>query len=236
MLGLVLGIMTLMGVTNHMGWELFPARLVNGRAGNWLITASHHELHHQKYRCNYGLYFRHWDRLCGTDRGLGEFAPARAAKPRRPQLKVSEGLRDATDGRLIRLCKLMTQIIDSNDRWWTVTRGSSPIVASAIHDGTGLRPEVAAAMALGDSDRLREEDPFTGQVVSGVDNHIIVHRSRFEFDLNRGVDGAIYETPEQSWGLQVWNGQPDRADFRTVAGDPRCILPHARRLSRRDCA
>jgi hypothetical protein len=107
----------------------------------------------------------------------------------------------------------MTQIIVSNDRWWTVTRGSSPIVASAIHDGTGLRPEVAAAMALGDSDRLREEDPFTGQVVSGVDNHIIVHRSRFEFDLNRGVDGAIYETPEQSWGLQVWNGQPDRAIF-----------------------
>jgi sterol desaturase/sphingolipid hydroxylase (fatty acid hydroxylase superfamily) len=80
MLGLVLGIMTLMGVTNHMGWELFPARLVNGRAGIWLITASHHELHHQKYRCNYGLYFRHWDRLCGTDRGLGEFAPARAVK------------------------------------------------------------------------------------------------------------------------------------------------------------
>ncbi len=77
MLGVVLGIMTLMGVTNHMGWEMFPAKLVKGTAGNWLITASHHELHHQKYRCNYGLYFRHWDRLCGTDRGLGQFAPAR---------------------------------------------------------------------------------------------------------------------------------------------------------------
>ena len=80
MLGLVLGIMTLMGVTNHMGWEMFPARLVKGTAGKYLISASHHELHHQKYRCNYGLYFRHWDRLCGTDRGLGEFAPARAAR------------------------------------------------------------------------------------------------------------------------------------------------------------
>ena len=77
MLGAVLAIMTLMGVTNHMGWEMFPAALVKGRAGNWLITASHHELHHQKYRCNYGLDFRHWDRLCGTDRGLGEFAPSR---------------------------------------------------------------------------------------------------------------------------------------------------------------
>lgn len=72
-LGLVLGIMTLMGVTNHMGWELFPRRLVHGPIGRWLITASHHERHHDRYRCNYGLYFRFWDRLCGTDQGLGEF-------------------------------------------------------------------------------------------------------------------------------------------------------------------
>jgi Delta7-sterol 5-desaturase len=69
----VLSIMTVMGVTNHMGWELFPARLVRGRAGRWLITASHHHLHHRDYRSNYGLYFRHWDRLCGTDRGLARF-------------------------------------------------------------------------------------------------------------------------------------------------------------------
>jgi len=79
-LGLVLAIMTLMGVTNHMGWELFPARLVRGRAGAWLITASHHQRHHEQYRCNYGLYFRLWDRVCGTDRGLGEFRDARSAR------------------------------------------------------------------------------------------------------------------------------------------------------------
>lgn len=69
-LGLVLAIMTLMGVTNHMGWELFPRPLVRSRLGGWLITASHHQRHHEEYRCNYGLYFRFWDRLCGTDRGL----------------------------------------------------------------------------------------------------------------------------------------------------------------------
>ena len=80
MLGAVLAIMTLMGVTNHMGWEMFPRRVVHGGLGKWLITASHHELHHQAYRCNYGLYFRHWDRLCGTDQGLGEFAVPRARR------------------------------------------------------------------------------------------------------------------------------------------------------------
>lgn len=69
-LGLVLAIMTIMGITNHMGWELFPRRLVQSPVGSWLITASHHQRHHEHYPCNFGLYFRFWDRLCGTDRGL----------------------------------------------------------------------------------------------------------------------------------------------------------------------
>ncbi|KPL69147.1 sterol desaturase [Erythrobacter sp. SG61-1L] len=72
MLGTVLAIMTVMGVTNHMGWEMFPRALVHSRLGHWLITASHHHRHHENYRCNYGLYFRFWDHLCGTDRGLSQ--------------------------------------------------------------------------------------------------------------------------------------------------------------------
>jgi len=71
-LGIVLTVMTVMGVTNHMGWEMFPRSLVHSRLGEWLITASHHHRHHEHYQCNYGLYFRVWDRLCGTDRGLSE--------------------------------------------------------------------------------------------------------------------------------------------------------------------
>lgn len=69
-LGTVLAVMTLMGVTNHMGWEMFPRAVVHSPVGAWVITASHHQRHHDEYRCNYGLYFRFWDRLCGTDRGL----------------------------------------------------------------------------------------------------------------------------------------------------------------------
>ena len=71
-LGIVLATMTVMGVTNHMGWEIFPRSLVHSPLGGWLITASHHHVHHEEYRCNYGLYFRVWDRLCGTDRGIGK--------------------------------------------------------------------------------------------------------------------------------------------------------------------
>lgn len=94
--------------------------------------------------------------------------------------------------------------------WWTVQRGSGPVLATAIHDGHGLRDDVAAAMKLSEADRLREEDPFTGQAIVDVPTHVIAHRSRFEFDLNRGAEGAVYETPEQAWGLDIWHAAPAR--------------------------
>ena len=78
------------------------------------------------------------------------------------------------------------------------------MVATAIHDGHELRPEVVAQIALSDDERLREEDPFTGEAVRGVAQFVIAHRSRFEFDLNRDRENAVYRTPDQSWGLRVW--------------------------------
>ena len=86
-LGLVLLVMTVMGVSNHMGWEMFPRWLVQGRFGQWLITATHHEKHHEVYRGNYGLYFRFWDRLCGTDIGLSNLAGGVGPAGRRKRVR-----------------------------------------------------------------------------------------------------------------------------------------------------
>lgn len=106
----------------------------------------------------------------------------------------------------------MDQFSVDTERWWTVQYGPGPVMATAIHDGHGLRSEVAAQMSLTDGDRLREEDPFTGMAARGVAQHVVVHRSRFEFDLNRNHEDAVYRTPEQCWGLQVWkSGELDPA-------------------------
>lgn len=66
-------------------------------------------------------------------------------------------------------------------------------------------------MALGEDERLREEDPFTGEAIADVSNHVIACRSRFEVDLNRAREQAVYRTPEQSWGMKVWDGEPSDA-------------------------
>jgi hypothetical protein len=93
--------------------------------------------------------------------------------------------------------------------WWTVHRGDSPVVATAIHNGRGVPRELAGRMSLPPEDRLREEDPYTEFIIRDVPTRIVVHRSRFAIDLNRSSDQAIYLRPEQSWGLQVWSGPPD---------------------------
>ena len=103
---------------------------------------------------------------------------------------------------------------DENTGFWTIGFGNSPVIGTAIHDGHRIRPDIAGLMALSGEQRLREEDPFTGDMIAGLTNRIIVHHSRFEIDLNRAADQAIYLKPEQSWGLEVWKEEPAQEAIR----------------------
>ncbi|SIT53839.1 conserved hypothetical protein [Mesorhizobium prunaredense] len=92
---------------------------------------------------------------------------------------------------------------------WTIKLGESPIVGTAIHSGTDVGRACRSLMCLSDPDRRREEDPFTERFIADFPTQIIVHRSRFQVDLNRARDAAVYRSPDQSWGLKVWREQPD---------------------------
>jgi N-formylglutamate deformylase len=81
---------------------------------------------------------------------------------------------------------------------------SLPIVTTAIHAGHDLRPEIAARIAIDDGTRRREEDPFTDRLTAAGGTPVVVHRSRFEVDLNRPRDGAVYLSPDAAWGLELW--------------------------------
>jgi N-formylglutamate amidohydrolase len=93
------------------------------------------------------------------------------------------------------------------------TDGSLPILASAIHNGHKVRKNILGNLAIHDSGRLREEDPFTGIWTNLAGNRIVVHHSRFEFDLNRPPEKAVYILPEDAWGLKVWNHLPTEEEI-----------------------
>ena len=85
-----------------------------------------------------------------------------------------------------------------------LTEGELPIVAVALHDGHYVRPEVEQLLAISHRDRLREEDPYTASWTDIAKTKVVVLRSRFELDLNRPRDRAIYLQPKHAWGLKVW--------------------------------
>jgi N-formylglutamate deformylase len=93
----------------------------------------------------------------------------------------------------------------NRNKSWELQVGSGPLVATAIHNGHDVRPEVARLMSLSDLDRLREEDPYTGDWTTVAANRVIGLKSRFEVDLNRPSEKAVYKTPADAWGLDVWH-------------------------------
>lgn len=91
---------------------------------------------------------------------------------------------------------------------------NSPIIVAAIHDGHQIRSELIDYLSLEDSARLREEDPYTGRWIQISKNNITTKTSRFEVDLNRPPEKAVYLKPEDSWGLKVWNEEIPENVFR----------------------
>lgn len=54
-------------VIGHLGFELFPKGFVHHPIFKWLNTSTHHNMHHHRSGCNYGLYFNFWDTWMGTN-------------------------------------------------------------------------------------------------------------------------------------------------------------------------
>lgn len=50
----------------HSGYELYPAGFTKHWLGKYVNTSTHHNMHHEFYEENYGLYFLFWDKWMGT--------------------------------------------------------------------------------------------------------------------------------------------------------------------------
>jgi sterol desaturase/sphingolipid hydroxylase (fatty acid hydroxylase superfamily) len=89
-----LAVMITMNVLGHLGIELYPRGFATGRVGRWLVTSTHHNLHHSGGAGgNYGFYFTFWDRLMKTQRDeyvatFSRITERRATLTHRPEPSV----------------------------------------------------------------------------------------------------------------------------------------------------
>lgn len=76
-----------------------------------------------------------------------------------------------------------------------------PYVCGAVHDGHQFRKELWDQCLHTEYERWYEEDPATKQMVQSHPIVLAGMDSRFEYDLNRAPDTAIYI---DAWGKQLW--------------------------------
>ena len=76
-----------------------------------------------------------------------------------------------------------------------------PYTCAAIHDGHQFRKELWSYYLHTEYDRWYEEDPETKNMVKTLPIVIAGCDSRFEYDLNRSPEEAVFET---AWGKQLW--------------------------------
>ncbi|MFY7786284.1 MAG: sterol desaturase family protein [Thermoflexibacteraceae bacterium] len=57
----------IMNVVGHTGFEFHPKNSLKHPFLKWFNTPTHHNLHHQYSRSNYGLYFNFWDKIMQTN-------------------------------------------------------------------------------------------------------------------------------------------------------------------------
>ncbi len=74
-------------------------------------------------------------------------------------------------------------------------------LCGAVHDGHQFRKELWDNCLHTEYDRWYEEDPCTKQMVQAMPIVIAGCDSRFEYDLNRDPERAIYE---DAWGKKLW--------------------------------
>ena len=76
-----------------------------------------------------------------------------------------------------------------------------PYICAAIHDGHQFRKELWDNCLHTEYDRWYEEDPETKNLIASHPIVISGCDSRFEYDLNRAPEDAVFET---AWGKQLW--------------------------------
>lgn len=121
---------------------------------------------------------------------------------------------------------------------WTEDIGAGPVLATAIHDAHDVRPEVARHLVLTEAVRLREEDPYTREWAAVFPTRIVGLRSRFEVDLNRPREAAVYRDPKDAWGLTAWKDSLPHGLFKRSLAEYddfyRVMRNHLKRIEQ-DC-
>ncbi len=88
-----------------------------------------------------------------------------------------------------------------------------PLIGLAVHAGHRVREELQSKMGIDEDDRRYDEDTCSDSFLADFPIQLIGLDSRYEYDVDRKRDQAVYLKPFQCWGKKIWQTPPTKGEL-----------------------
>lgn len=139
-----LAYMIIRNVVGHLGFEILPKGFTKNKWLNWNTAVTHHNMHHEHFHSNYGLYFTWWDKLMKTEhKKYHESFEEVKSRPKACELKMRR--KKSVVASILILLSTITDAQSVTGRWTTYNEqtGSALSVVEITETTKSIEGKVA---------------------------------------------------------------------------------------------
>jgi sterol desaturase/sphingolipid hydroxylase (fatty acid hydroxylase superfamily) len=138
-----LAYMIVRNVMGHLGFEILPKGFTKNKWWNWNTAITHHNMHHQYFNRNYGLYFTWWDKLMKTEHEKYH-ENFNEVKSRPKVCKLKSRKKEAITISILLVCSTFTSAQNVEGKWTTYNEetGSPLSIIEIVKNGNGIEGKV----------------------------------------------------------------------------------------------
>jgi lathosterol oxidase len=196
--------MIVRNVIGHLGFEILPKGFTKNKWLNWNTAITHHNMHHEHFNCNYGLYFSWWDRLMKTEHEkYHEIFDEVKSRPRSCELKqMSKKAASLTAMAFMSLSVAVAQSVSGKWMTYNEQTGSPLSVIEIKETGTSIEGRVVQILL----EPYQGEDPICTKCTGDKKNKKVIGMDfmwAFKRDGDSWSSGSILD-PESG---EVYSGK-----------------------------
>jgi sterol desaturase/sphingolipid hydroxylase (fatty acid hydroxylase superfamily)/uncharacterized protein (DUF2147 family) len=202
---LFLTYMIVRNVIGHLGFEIFPKGFTKNKWLNWTTAVTHHNIHHERFNSNYGLYFSWWDRWMKTeDKKYHHDFEEVKSRPKMCEVK-SRKKASITISILLISCSLLTaQNVEGKWNTYNDVTGSPLSVIEIVKNGNSIEGKVSKIYL----EPYQGEDPVCSRCEGKRKNEKVINMNflwGFKKDGTYWSDGKILD-PEsgEEYNSKLW--------------------------------
>jgi Delta7-sterol 5-desaturase len=202
---LFLTYMIVRNVIGHLGFEILPKGFTRNKWLNWNTAITHHDMHHQHFHGNYGLYFTWWDKWMKTEHSkYHETFDEVKSRPKRCELKTTKKGAITVSLLLVFSTFLNAQTVEGKWITYNEKTGSPLSVIEIVRSGNSIEGRVAQVYL----EPFQGEDPICTKCTGERKNQHVLNMNflwGFRKNGNDRSDGKILD-PENGevYDARIW--------------------------------